>query len=42
MLDSLTLSGRSFHTVMIEGRKGLKKRFVFAWIDRISFEFLRL
>ena len=25
MLASLTLSGRSFHALMVEGRKGLKK-----------------
>ena len=30
VLASLTLSGRSFHALIVEGRKELKKRFVFA------------
>ena len=41
VLASLMLSGRSFFALMLEGRKELKKRFVFACIDRISFAFLR-
>ena len=41
MMASLTLSRRSFHALtVVEGK--LKKRFVFACINRISFAFRRL